>query len=929
MGYFCNLHGHNQFSTFDGMGNSRQAAATARKCGYDALGLTNHGTVAGLIEHYQACNDEGIKPIAGCEIYYMPEFESGQKYGYSHLTILVKDFVGWKNLMTMLTEANKNNYYRMAVVDRNLLQKYSEGLICLSGCISCMTCRYFMGYTHRKTGEVLMEPDVDAARNNLLELRSIFGKDFYLEVMPVFGIPKQQIYNDFVIGYGEENKVPVVMTLDAHYPSKDDFDTYVVLRTMGNTANAYTDDIATSDYKYRYLMDYDEARKSWMQETPSDPKQFLENTGLVVEKCNLKIDFGDPMPHIDWGKPTRTVLVETAIANLKEKGKWNRNYEERLKYELNTIFTKGFEDYFLLCRKIIKRAEERDIGTNFGRGSVCGSLLAYALDITKVDPIVFDTPFERFLRPNKNVLPDIDMDFDARRQHEMIDVVIEDFPDRSARFSTIGRFKEKNLINDLIKHYGIDKEEGDDDEFIKSQVLEVHEHLGEADYQKFLDERESMIVIDKTYEGIIKHYCKLFKHAKYIGKHAAGVLITKDLVHYYDAIQRKGSGDNVHFQTSHDMDQLQDMGLLKMDILGLRHISIIKDIEDLTGIKWDEKFLEDDAVYKAFSKGRTQGTFQFDKWSAIKVLKDVKPENFNELCACNALNRPGPKMSIDGEMSTLDKYVAIKKGELEVDKNTPWYPYCQDTYGLLIYQEQMMWICRKVAGLDWDTTDQIVKQLSKKVEEKRQKLKKPFVEGCVQNGIDRKEAEDFYEKNTLYGFNKSHSVAYTLLSVYGMWLKINYNLEFWWAVLKNEEKDKKRDIYTACAARDGIIFFYPHINGLTDYEIVRSNKQLGLEIEEDVIGEEKVIRMGLSSIKGLGSKAVDWIVEHQPYVTPEQWEATCEKKNKANRKAINKTQKKKIEMTASHALDKKSSEHYINCSLRYTEDLMGSYRRYS
>lgn len=911
------------------MGNSKQAAKVAKACGYDALGLTNHGTVAGLIEHYNDCRDYGVKPIAGCEIYYMPEFEAGQQGGYSHLTILVKDFDGWRNLMSMLTEANKNNFYKSAVVDRKLLFKYCKGLICLSGCISCMTCRYFLGYYSRKTGEELIAPNLDLARENLQELRMIFGNDFYLEVMPVFGISRQQLYNDFIIQYGDENKIPVVMTLDAHYPSKDDFDTYVVLRTMGGTAGAYTDDLFSSDYKYRYLMDYEEARQNWLNETPIEPRQYLENTGLVVEKCNLEIDFGDPMPRLNWGRPAQEEIVYVAKENLKKLGKWNKKYEERLKFELDTIFTKGFEDYFLLCRRIMKKAEEKSIGTNFGRGSVCGSLLAYALEITKVDPLIFDTPFERFLRPNKNVLPDIDMDFDARRQTEMIDIVIKDFPDRSARFSSIGRFKEKNLINDLIKHYKVKEDNEQDAEYIKEQVLELHEYLGEADYEKFLKERESMIVIDKAYEGIIKHYCKLFKHAKYIGKHAAGVLITQDLVHHYDAIQRKGSGDDIHFQTSHDMDQLQDMGLLKMDILGLRNISVVEDIEKLIGVTWDESMLEDADVYKEFSKGRTQGIFQFDKMSAISVLKKVKPDNFAELCACNALNRPGPKMSIDGEKSTFEKYVAIKKGELEIDKDTPWYPYCKDTFGLLIYQEQMMWICREVAGLDWDTTDQIVKQLSKKVEEKRQKLKSPFVEGCVKNGIDRKEAENFYEKNTLYGFNKSHSVAYTLLSVYGMWLKINYNVEFWWAVLSNEEKDEVRDKYMSCAARDGIVFFYPHINGSKKFEILRDDSQLGFEYQEEVIGQEKVIRMGISSIKGVGPKSVDWIIEHQPYDSAEKWEEVCEKKNALNRKGITKPNKDKVEQIYANCLDNYDATKYIQSSITMTEDMMESYKRYS
>lgn len=923
---FSNFHGHNQFSLYDGMGSSAEAAKRAKEAGYVALGLTNHGNMMGVIEHYNACKDFGIKPAIGCEIYFEDIFDKEEKRKrYSHMTILAKDLEGYKNLCRMLTEANKNNFYRKACVDFNILEKYKDGIICLSGCISSLTCRNLLGdYDEPYQTNKEKAKGYTNAINNLDKLHSIFGEDFYLEVMPPYGLKRQIDYNHFILNYGYENEIPVLVTLDAHFVNKEDYDTYRIMRSMGNTAK-YLEAPDKDHYRFRYLMDENEIKAYWAEDMGSSCSEYIDNTNLVADKLNLNIDFGQTIPKIDWGEPSQKKLIDLAVLNLKKKGKWTQEYKDRLESELDTVLTKGFEDYFLLCYKIVSRAREEGVATNFGRGSVCGSLLAYAIDITNVDPIIFGTAFERFLRPNKNVLPDIDLDFEKSKRNKVFEIISEDFAGRAARISTFQKYKARNLVNDLSKLLNVSDSETKE---IKERIEGI-EALYEVTYKTLMRD-EYLSDIEFKYNGYIKHFSKLYGKVRSIGKHAGGVLITDKNVDEYDGIQYMHSD----YKSSHDLEQLESVNLLKMDILSLKNISMVRDIENATGACYSEDILNDRKVYKAFCEGKTAGIFQFEEKAAIDVVKKVRPETFDELCACNALNRPGPKMRISDDVpSGLERYCMAKNGE-EDYSDTPWARYCQDTHGVMVYQEQMMWICHEVAKLDWDTTDQIVKNLSKKNEEKRIKLKKPFVDGCIKNGIDRDTAEDFYDRNTLYGFNKGHSVAYTLLGFYCMWLKVNYPLEFWWALLKNEEDEDKEQIYQSCAAREGVFFLIPHVNGSKNYEILRHTDKIGINFfdngKEKLIGENnKVIRVGMSSIKGVGEKACEFIVSKQPMKSIEEWELCCEAKNEKNRKGINSKVKGLLEKYGATCFTDIEADKYLKKSINFNEAIKSRNKKWA
>jgi len=814
---WINLHRHSMFSSWDGFGDCEQSAEYAAKINQDALGITDHGTVAGLINHYNECNKAGIKPILGVEGYFQPQFDKdAEKY---HIVAIAKNNTGYSNLMKIQTEATRETYYRNPVFTFNQLRKYNEGLIITSACMQ--------GYISRLINDEVPE-------NNIIEeinkFKEIFGDDYYLEVMPV-NLPEQRKANKKIIELSRKTKTKIIVTNDSHYTEKDAFGTYQVMFEM-------KDKEVLEVYEDRFMPTEKELKEFWYDMHPNiniDP--MIKMTEEIANKCDVNLDFDNMMPKQKWDKPAKEKLEELAINTLKDKNKYSKEYKEQLEFELEVIYSQGFEDYFLLCYDIVKYAKDNGIRYGFGRGSVGGSLLAYSLGLTDVDPIIFGTDFERFMRKEKKKMPDIDMDFDAHRREELIDYLLKKYEGKSAQISTFGYYKEKNLMNDLAKILEIPENIRDE---IKTELVVII-NGGPRPKLERLFKNNKLAKYDKEY-NYLEHFQRLYNQTRFIGKHPAGIAITPDDITNYVALQKYRG----NMQTAYDLDALGDLGILKMDVLGLFTLSIINDIENETGAEWKEEYLEDENVYKLLSSGDTIGIFQFEKPGAIDVLQRVQPKNIQEVIACNALNRPAPK-----NLGILDEYIRAKNGEID-NSDKPFYSFAKDSYGAIIFQEQVMRICRDIGELNWDETDTVMKSLGEAEE-----IKPKFVDGASRHGLSRAEAGEMFDQMTAYLFNKGHGAAYSLTSFYMAWLKYYYPTEFYYAVLKNENADYKIAKYLASATQNDILILLAHVNGEADFSL------------QEIDGE-KAIQTGLIAIKGIGAKTAKAIEANRPYKSKEE-----------------------------------------------------------
>lgn len=837
---FVNLHRHDTFSLYDGFGTPDQAAKYAKSLGQTALAITNHGNVSGWVGHKKACLEYGIKPIYGVEAYFQPTFNPDVKSRY-HLTILVENQKGYENLCEMLSYAAREQFYRYPILDFALLRKYAAGLFVFSGCQ--------IGYIPI----LILRNKMDAARKARDKFTDIFGNRFYLELQPI-NAAAQQAVNEGLIHIGG---APYVMTTDAHYVAPEDYDTYKIMWQLGKKVKKGKEaPVMKADYSDRHIMQGDEVFELWNKMHP-DPKAKLYvpiakgaivNTQKIADKCDFDLQFKESLPPIDWGMTAKTKLsmvvsdfIKDYTAKMNPKRK--KRYVTQAWKELKVIYDKGFEDYFLLCYFLVEYAKENDIATGFGRGSVCGSLVAFALGITRVDPIRLGTYFERFLRPDKNVTPDIDMDFDSDRRGELVSLILNKFAGRSIPISNFGFYRAKNLWNDLAKLFELDKEDADEGKKVV-ELFTTGSQQGELVriYLENLLEDPTLKRLNKKYDGIVTHFYKLYGQVKYFGRHAAGIAIAAESITKYVPAMRVRS----EIQTAFDMESLSAIGIIKMDILGLSTASIVAMCEKSTGVSFSYDILKDAAIYSAFAETKTEAIFQFEKEGAKKVLSAVQPQTFNELIACNALNRPGPI-----ELGVLDAYV---DGKLDISENMQqysWWEYTKETYGQIVYQEQVMQICRGIAGMEWGDTDKVMKSVNAKAVDKE--LQQKFIDGAVsKSGMTKGDARKLYRTMTLYLFNKGHGAGYSLIAFYQMYFKLYHPLEFWYATLYHEGDEVKRRLYSAAAVQQGIVIMPPHVNGSARYSI-------------ETIDGDKCIRAGLASLKGVGEKQAVAVISKGPY----------------------------------------------------------------
>lgn len=833
------LHRHSEYSLFDGYGKAGPLARLAVEKGYTSLGISDHGTTSGLVEHYFSCKENGIKPIMGVEAYFQPKFsKTNKKY---HLCLFAKDLDGYQNINRIMTEASQDYFYYKPTVTFELLEKYSDGIICSSACVGGLI------------PDLVFQGKKDLAVKAIKKFQSIYGDDFYIEIQPykLSDAGMQEKVNVRLIKLAEKHNAKCILTSDSHYGSKEELPTYLKMHEISKTSY----DVKAT-YGERYMPDKTEMQKRFVQmhkQDFNDPKKLAKQMVAnlmeieskvddeILEKLELKI------PQLEGTGDGHSELKKQIILGLKKRGKYNKTYLDRCKQEFDILSYHGFEGYFLTVQDYVLWAKNQGIKVGPGRGSVCNCAVAYALGITDVDPVLFGLDFTRFLRKDKKKLPDIDLDFEPARRGEVIDYIVNKYKGQAAQICSYGLFRVDNLINDLIKVCGVEAPE--EKIAVKAYIKKYVDHdTWQLDYEGIKDMKETKYY-NERYDGIITHFNNLTGQIRFLGTHAAGVAIVADDIVNYTALRKTKD----MFTSAYDLNNLEKINAIKFDILGLKTMSEIKQLEELTGDPFKEEYLEDEAIFELFSKGDTDGIFQFERNAAKEILKSICADTAEDVIAANALNRPGPL-----SLGMPQQYAENKMNVADI-KHSPYFEYTRETHGTVVYQEQITAICRGLGEMSWDDSDKVLKFLKgtkmteRAIQEQKQQgdyLLNKFKEGALKNGISDAEAEDIFDKITVYSFNKGHATGYALISMQHMYYKVHYPLEFWYIKMKHAPNEADLAKYRINAVKQGTVLMLPHVNGTADFSIGE-------------IDGEKVIREGLVSIKNVGLKAAQIIEEER------------------------------------------------------------------
>lgn len=853
------LHRHDEYSTFDGYGKATELAALAKELGYKSLCTTNHGNTNGLIQTYEACKVEGIKPILGVEGYILPKYKEKTR-GY-HLILIAKNLKGYGNLNRIQFEGDKQKYYN-PIWDLSLLKKYHEGLICTTACIASYS------------SQAILKGHPERAEKFIVELEKIFGEDLYVEIQP-YPISDPGVQEEVNLGLIEMSKHhgwKMILTSDSHRGRRDDMSTYCKMHEIAG----HNMDHIVDTYSERYMPAPDEMFMRFVKMHGKDlkpgnakrlAKEMYANLDEIEAKCEddyLK-DLPLVLPKIDDGKTDSwKLLLANVKKGLKDRGKYRKEYIERCKEELEVIKYHHFEDYFLIVADYTNWAKDHGIQVGPGRGSVCNCLVAYALKITEVDSLFFGLDFRRFLRKDKKNFPDVDLDFETSRRHEVIEYLCKKYEGHAARICSYGLYKVDNLLNDLAKVCGLQVEvlndKGEYDlKMDKKTLAEIKKFVNRyIDGATAVLDAEGMlsspqgIQYNKKYDNILVHFSKLYKKVRFIGTHAAGVAITGGNILDYTALKVDSKGD---VYTSYDLEDIESINVIKFDILGLKTMESIGDLRKETGVTVDyTEIVNDEKMLTNFREGRTDGVFQFEKPTARNILSQINCDSFNDVVAASAMNRPGPLSTGQPEMYAMNKYNRDEAEKLY------YYNETSESYGTIIYQEQVQRICVNLAGMDWQDADKVMKMMKgshmtesaqRLYNEMRDELFKKFIEGSVKNGFDKDASTDLFEKMTTYTFNKGHSVGYSLISMEEMFYKTYFPNEYWFSKLKYARDESEMGRFQSFAVADGSIIFLPHVNW--------SDPKTKLRKMEG----EKVIQLGLSTIKNVGEKACIQIKEER------------------------------------------------------------------
>lgn len=849
------LHRHDEYSTFDGFGKAKELVELCVEYGYKSLSTTNHGNTNGLVKTYEACKEYGLKAILGVEGYFIPKYQE-QHRGY-HLILIAKNLEGYKNLNKIQYEGEKQKYYN-PIWDFKILEKYHEGLICSTACVA--------GYL----AQCIINNKQNQAIKFLEKMQSIFGEDFYIEIQPYKVSEKglQEKVNVESIKLAKKLGIKCILTSDSHRGKKEDFDTYM---KMHEIANHNFDDIEAT-YKERYMPKPNEMQKRFYKmhkndfESENECKQFIKSMENAIdeieEKCEAnyldKLSLELPKLSEDSSKK----LMYDIKQGLKERGKYNKEYLTRAKEEYEVIKERGFVDYFLMVADYVNWAKNNDIVVGAGRGSVCNSIVAYALKITEVDSILLNLDFRRFMRKDKIAIPDIDLDFETSRRAEVIEYLCKKYEGHAARICSYGLYKVDNLINDLAKVCGLPTDKSIDEMQIKENKIIIKDiktlvksYIDESGFinkDALLNNPESKR-LNKEYDNIILHFSKLYLKVRYIGTHAAGVAITGGNILDYVALRIDKSGS---VYTNYDLEDIEGINVIKFDILGLQTMESIGDLRKETGViaNYDE-IIRDKELLEDFRLGKCDGIFQFESNTARGILDKIHCDCFEDVIAASSMNRPAPL-----KLGMPDNY-ANNKENVEDVKDSFYYKFAKDTYGAVIYQEQLMLICVYVGGYEWAEADKFLKITKhgrdkalialESLKEEGKDYRKKFIKNAVKNGMPKEEAKQLFENMLVYSFVKGHGTGYSLISMEEMFYKHYYPNEFWYAKLKYAGTDENYRKFCEKAVADGAIIFLPHVN--YSHEKTRLRKVEG----------EKCLQQGIADLKGVGEKAASYILEER------------------------------------------------------------------
>lgn len=845
---FVHLHCHTEFSLLDGMNKIKDVISKASNENMPAVALTDHGTLFGALEFYLEAEKKGIKPIIGCEVYVAPYSirEKGNddvNSGY-HLVLLAKNNEGLSNLFKLCTKAQFEGFYYKPRVDKELLQEYYGGLIALSGCLQ---------------GEVnvrLLKDGAESAIDTALEYKKIFGEDFYLEIQ-ANNLENQNILNSYIPDISKATGIPMVATNDCHYLNEDDKFAHDVLLCIQTNAEVQNDERMKSIGELHFKTE------SEMREL-IDNEEAILNTINIAEKCNIKFDLDNyKFPVYDSNSDDNAVVLNEEFAKLSREGlakrfhtdiletikKYNlseEDYNERLEHEIQTIIDMGFPGYFLIVQDFINWAKKENIAVGPGRGSAAGSLVAYALGITEIDPLPYNLLFERFLNPERISMPDIDVDFCERRRGEVCDYVSRKYGEENvAHITTFGTMKSKSVIRDVGRAMGFSFPE-------TSRIANLvpdGEKLG--DVLKSEPELTEMYNNEKNVQNLIDTALKLEGLHRHASTHAAGVVIADKSLVEYSPLYKDKKGKSV---SQFDMNMLEKAGLIKFDFLGLRTMTTLQDTASLVSELQGEKFelnsipLDDPEVYKLFAKGNTDGLFQVESKGMQEYLQKMEPKEFEDLIAMLALYRPGPLGS-----GMVDSYMERRAGREETVYPCPEVEdILKATYGIIVYQEQVMQIAQKVAGYSLGEADILRKAMGKKKADQMAEQRDKFVFGALENGFPKEKAEELFElmeKFASYGFNKSHSASYALISYWTGYFKTYYPVQYMASLLSNESQNEEKVLkYIDTCRGMGIDLDKPNVN--------YSQKVF------TALSENKIL-FGLSAIKGIGDQAIENILKER------------------------------------------------------------------
>ncbi len=844
---FTHLHVHTEYSLLDGASKIDELVARTKELGMDSIAITDHGVMYGVVDFYRAALKAGIKPIIGCEVYVAPGSRFDREIGqgedrYNHLVLLAENDKGYHNLMKIVSRGFTEGFYYKPRVDYEVLERYHEGIIALSACLA--------GAVATRLVKGLYEE----AKEEALRLQEIFGKgNFFLELQD-HGLQPQQIVNQGLLRMHDETGIDLVATNDLHYIYDTDQEAHDILLCIQTGKKVTDENRMRYDGGQYYLKSPEEMAELF----PYAP-EAITNTHKIAERCHVTIEFGHyKLPHfqVPEGYTSESYLRKLCQEGLERKyhdSEYDKQMlQDRLDYELDTISSMGFVDYFLIVWDFIKYAKDHGIPVGPGRGSAAGSIVAYTLQITDiVDPIKYNLIFERFLNKERVTMPDIDIDFCVERRQEVIDYVTEKYgKEKVVQIVTFGTMAARMVIRDVGRVLDLPYA------LVDSVAKAVPMELG-ITIQKGLEmnpELKKMYEMDEDIKKLLDMSMRLEGLPRHTSIHAAGVVISPEEVDEFVPLSRAADGT---ITTQYTMVTLEELGLLKMDFLGLRNLTVIKNATEgklsLQDINYD-----DPNVYEMISAGKTEGVFQLESEGMKNFMKELKPECLEDIIAGISLYRPGP-------MDFIPKYIAGKNDRHNIVYDCPQLePILKNTYGCIVYQEQVMQIVRDLAGYSYGQSDNVRRAMSKKKAKEMERNRNIFIygdeseniEGCIKRGISEETASKIYADMTdfaKYAFNKSHAAAYAVVSYQTAYLKYYYPKEFMAALLTSVmDNTGKITEYTMSCRQMGIEILPPDIN----------------EGEANFTPTEKGIRYGLAAIKSVGRPVIEEIVTERRAAGP-------------------------------------------------------------